>query len=68
MEEKSRILLEKYFKNNANFINVFYDLSYSQGSGAMIEFDLLYNKSIVKLKTMVITVTKEALKLIVMLI
>lgn len=50
MEEKSRILLEKYFKNNANFINVFYDLSYSQGSGAMIEFDLLYNKKHCEIK------------------
>lgn len=42
MQEKAIELLKKYFKDNAKFENVYYDLSYSQGSGCMIEFDLKY--------------------------
>lgn len=40
MEENAKRLLEKYFGNSANFENVYYDLSYSQGSGAIIEFSI----------------------------
>lgn len=39
MNYESEVLLEKYFKG-ANIKNVYYDLSYCQGSGAMIEFDI----------------------------
>ena len=47
MEEEAEILLKKYFKNNATLKNVYFDISYSQGSGAMIEFELTYyNKPI----------------------
>lgn len=48
MEEKAQELLKKYFKNNNAKINaIYYDLSYTQGSGAMFEFDLTYyNKSV----------------------
>lgn len=42
MEEKAKELLKKYFGKKATFKKVLYDLSYCQGSGAMIEFDLLY--------------------------
>lgn len=40
MEEKAIELLKENFKE-AVFKNVRYDLSYSQGSGAMIEFDII---------------------------
>ena len=39
MNYESEVLLEKYFKG-ANIKNVYYDLSYCQGSGAMIEFSI----------------------------
>lgn len=42
MEEEARRLLQKYFGDKATFKKVYYDLSYCQGSGAMIEFDLIY--------------------------
>ena len=45
MAQKAKELLQKYFKNNATYKQVYYDLSYSQGSGAMIEFDLKYYKN-----------------------
>lgn len=40
MVEESKRLLEKYFGSGVEFKRVFYDLSYCQGSGAMIEFDI----------------------------
>jgi len=39
MEEESKDLLKQYF-NNATFNKVYYDLSYSQGSGSMIAFTI----------------------------
>ena len=42
MAEKARRLLEKYFGDKASYTEVYYDLSYSQGSGAMIEFETTY--------------------------
>lgn len=48
MQEKAKELLQKYFKNNATFKRVFYSLSYCQGDGAMIEFDLKYYNKIVQ--------------------
>lgn len=50
MEEKAKELLKKYFKNKANFISVCYSLSYCQGDGAMIEFNLNYYNKILKIK------------------
>lgn len=35
-------LLKKYFGDKAEFKEIYYDLSYCQGSGAMIVFDLNY--------------------------
>ena len=37
---KAKELLQKYFGITDNNLNVYYDLSYSQGNGAMIEFDI----------------------------
>lgn len=42
MEFYAQQLLEENFGDKAFFKNVYYDLSYCQGSGAMIEFDLVY--------------------------
>ena len=42
MEFYAEQLLEEYFEDKAIFKNVFYSLSYCQGDGAMIEFDLNY--------------------------
>lgn len=42
MEFYAQQLLEENFGDKAIFKNVYYDLSYCQGSGAMIEFDLTY--------------------------
>lgn len=42
MKEKAEELLRKYFKSSAELKGVYYSLSYTQGSGAMIEFDLQY--------------------------
>lgn len=50
MEEEAINLLEKNFKNKANYKKIYYDLSYCQGSGAMIEFDLLYYNKNIKIK------------------
>ena len=43
-------LLQKYFGQKAEFKNVYYDLSYSQGSGAMIAFELEYYNSKISIK------------------
>lgn len=40
MQEEGKDLLQKYFGITDNNLNVLYDFSYSQGSGAMIEFDI----------------------------
>lgn len=40
MFEKASDLLEQYFGKDVKKINVLYDLSYCQGCGAMIEFDI----------------------------
>lgn len=42
MEFYAEQLLSENFGDKAIFKNVYYDLSYCQGSGAMIEFDLVY--------------------------
>ena len=42
MNYEAEKLLEKYFGQKARLEDVYYDLSYCQGSGAMIEFDLTY--------------------------
>lgn len=41
---EAKKILKEYFGENAIFKNVYYDFSYSQGSGAMIEFVATYNK------------------------
>jgi hypothetical protein len=47
MEQKATELLQEYFGEKAIFQATYYDLDFSQGSGAMIEFDLnYYNKNI----------------------
>lgn len=50
MKEKAIELLKENFGNKAIFNNVYYDLGYTQGSGAMIEFDLYYYNKYVKIK------------------
>ena len=40
MEHKAKELVDDYFDSGANFIQTYYSLSYSQGDGAMIEFDI----------------------------
>lgn len=50
MQEEAKRLLQKYFGDKATFKEVYYDLSYSQGSGAMIEFDLIYYNKHVTIK------------------
>lgn len=51
MRYKATELLKKYFKNNnAELKNVYYSLSWSQGDGAMFEFDLYYYNKYVKIK------------------
>lgn len=45
MIEEAKELLQKYFGGKATYKQVYYDLSYCQGSGAMIEFDLNYYKN-----------------------
>ena len=42
MEEEAKELIEKAFGEKAVFQDVHYSLSYCQGDGAMIEFDLNY--------------------------
>ncbi len=43
-------LLQKYFGEKTKLNAIWYDLSYSQGSGAMIEFDLEYYNCNVTIK------------------
>lgn len=43
-------LLKKYFGENAKLFDIHYDLSYCQGSGAMIEFELKYYGKNIKVK------------------
>ena len=50
MEEKAKELLNIFFGKNAKFNRVLYDLSYCQGSGAMIEFKLKYYNSNISIK------------------
>lgn len=40
MEHKAQELLDDYFGSNTDFIQTYYSLSYCQGDGAMIEFDI----------------------------
>ena len=48
MEFYAQQLLEENFGDKAIFKNVYYDLSYCQGSGAVIEFELnYYGKSLI---------------------
>ena len=42
MKYKAKELLEKYFGQKAQFNKVYYDLSYCQGCGAMIDFYINY--------------------------
>ena len=50
MEEEAKRLLQKYFGDKATFKKVYYDFSYCQGSGAMIEFNLIYYNKHVTIK------------------
>lgn len=51
MQEEAKQLLQKYFKNNkTEFKAIYYDLSYCQGRGAMIEFNLYYYNKYVEIK------------------
>lgn len=50
MQEEAKRLLHKYFGDKATFKKVYYDLSYRQGSGAMIEFDLTYYNIDIKIR------------------
>lgn len=50
MKFKAEELLKKYFGENAKLLDVYYDLSYCQGSGAMIEFELRYYNCDIKVK------------------
>jgi len=50
MKEEAQRLLEKYFKGKATYINVYYSLSWCQGDGAMIEFDLYYYNKYIKIR------------------
>ena len=40
MEHKAEELVDDYFGSDADFIQTYYSLSYCQGDGAMIEFDI----------------------------
>ena len=42
MEEKAQELVKQYFGDKAKFIATYYDLSYTQGRGSMIEFETTY--------------------------
>lgn len=43
-------LLKKYFGKSAKLIDIYYDLSYCQGSGAMIEFEFKYYGKNIRIK------------------
>ena len=47
---KAKELLNEYFGQNVEFEDVYYDLSYCQGSGAMIDFYLTYYSSYIHIK------------------
>ena len=49
MKEKARSILYKNFGNKATLKNVYYSLSYCQGDGAMMEFELYYYNKFVKI-------------------
>ena len=40
MQDKASDLVNDYFGITSDYLKAYYDLSYSQGSGAMIEFDI----------------------------
>jgi hypothetical protein len=42
MEEEAKELIKKTFGEKAVFQGIYYSLSYCQGDGAMVEFDLVY--------------------------
>lgn len=50
MKEKAKELLKKYFKGKAILKAIYYDLSYCQGSGAMMEFNFTYYNKNVSIK------------------
>ena len=50
MEQRARELLKKYFGDKAKFDKIQYSLSYCQGDGAMIEFNLLYYNKELQIK------------------
>mgnify|MGYP003558164235 CR=1 FL=1 len=50
IEEKAKELIKKAFGEKAVFQGVYYSLSYCQGDGAMIEFDLKYCNKNVKIR------------------
>ena len=50
LQNYAQELLKKYFGQKAEFKNVYYDLSYSQCSGAMIIFNLKYYNSEILIK------------------
>lgn len=56
-------LLKKNFRN-VNFIGVFYDLSYSQGSGAMCEFDIKYKNGTIQIRHFGIDEHERSFKII----
>lgn len=50
MVEKAKELLQKYFKQKAVFSGINYSLSYCQGDGAMIEFEVEYCGKLIYVK------------------
>lgn len=50
MEEKAKELLQETFGDKARFKACYYSLSYCQGDGAMIEFDLETPAEVVKIR------------------
>lgn len=50
MKEQALILLQKYFGNKAEYKGIEYSLTWSQGDGAMIEFDLYYYNKFIKIR------------------
>lgn len=50
MKAKAKSLLQKYFKNKAEFKGICYSLGYCQGDGAMIEFYLKYYNEDLQIK------------------
>lgn len=50
MTEKAKKLLQKYFKQKAVFSGINYSLSYCQGDGAMIEFEVEYYGRLIYVK------------------